>query len=58
MRYGINPKDVKAIKPRVTGLDWNGLIVAIKRDDKYIVVKGEEDDEQIGKSDETNPMYG
>ena len=58
MRYGLNPKDVKAIKPRVTGLDWNGLVVAIRRDDKYIVVKGEEDDKQIGKSDETNPMYG
>ena len=58
-RFGIDPKDALAIKARVTGMDWHGLVVAIKRDDEYVILRDEErKDEGEDKSPENNPMYG
>ena len=56
-RYDLKKKgDVAALRPKVLGLDWKGLVVRIDVDDETIMLNDEEEEES-SEEDKFDPSY-
>ena len=52
-------KDIGALRPKVLGLDWSGLVVRIDVDDETIMLNDAKEEEEEGASATTfDPSYG
>ena len=51
-------KDIGALKPRVLGLDWSGLVVRIDVDEQTIMLNEEKEKEDKDESPTFDPSYG
>ena len=51
-------KDIGALKPRVLGLDWSGLVVRIDVDEQTIMLNEEKEKEDKDESPAFDPSYG
>ena len=58
-RHGFKDgKDIGALKPRVLGLDWSGLVVRIDVDEQTIMLNEEKEKEDKDESPTFDPSYG
>jgi len=58
-RHGFKDgKDIGALKPRVLGLDWSGLVVRIDVDEQTIMLNEEKEKENKENSPSFDPSYG
>ena len=58
-RHGFKDgKDIGALKPRVLGLDWSGLVVRIDVDEQTIMLNEEKEKEDKENNPSFDPSYG
>ena len=58
-RHGFKDgKDIGALKPRVLGLDWSGLVVRIDVDEQTIMLNEEKEKDDKDESPAFDPSYG